>query len=166
MFVIGLLTIAMTAQGTTATSDLSGTWEFVERNSPFKDRLMVITQAGDELSIVETYLFENDPYTQTATFYTDGRGEVYVKQLPGGQASQTTAKTIWKKGKLFRTLRYAYMMDNRGMRYKVTVDEEQTWSFSKDGETLTIDIRSKRDAPAIAPIPVPTTSKAAYRRKR
>ena len=168
--VIGLFTLTVSAQKppdkTVTKPDFTGTWEYVERDSPFKDRVLVITHTGDEISMVESYVFKNDSYTQKATLYTDNRGETNVRHMPGGgPLSEITSNTSWKKNKLFRKLRYAYMMENRGMRYKVTVDEEQTWSLSEDGDTLTVNIKSGRDAPAIAPIAIPTTGKGTYRRK-
>ena len=167
---IALFSLTVPAQKpggqTAARPNFAGTWEYAERGTEFKDRVLVITQTGDEIGMVETYLFKGDPYTQKATLYTDNRGEVNMKQFPGGGgASQIISNTNWKKDKLFVKLRYAYMMDNRGMRYKVTVDEEQTWSLSEDGETLTVNIKSSRDAPAITPIAVPTTGKSVYKRK-
>jgi len=164
--VIGLLAHAAHGQSPATTPDLTGTWEYVTASSPFKDRVLTITQTADELNLVESYTFENIEYTHRSTLYTDGRGEVNRKQFPDGEPpSEVTSKTVWKKGTLFVTLRYASMMQGRGMRFKVTVDEEQTWSLSKDGETLTVNIKSVRDAPAIAPIAIPTTGKSSYRRK-
>ncbi len=164
---IGLFVLVGYGQDSRATPDLSGTWEYVAANSPFEDRVLVITHTGDELNFVESYVFENVQYTHRSTLYTDGRGEVNRKQFPDGEPpSEVTSKTVWKKGKLSVTLKYAYMMLSRGMRYKVTVDEEQTWSLSKDGETLTVNIKSVRDTPAIAPIAIPTTGKSTYRRKQ
>ena len=164
--VIGLLALAADGQRVAATPDLSGTYEYVAANSPFKDRVLVITHTGNEVSLVESYLFENNQYTHRSTLYTDGRGEVNRKQFPDGEPpSEVISKTSWKKGRLFITLLYAQMMQSRGMRYKVTVEEEQTWTLSKDNETLTVSIKSLRDAPAIAPITIPTTGKSTYRRK-
>ena len=167
--VIGLLAFAVSAQkpaDPAAKPNLAGTWEYAGRDSPFKDRVLVITETDDEMNMVESYVFKNDPYTHNTTYYTDNRGEVNLKQFPGGgPPSQMISNTRWKKGKLSQLLRYAYIMESRGMRYKVTVDEEQIWSLSEDGETLTVNVRSKRDAPAIAPIPIPTTGKSVYRRK-
>lgn len=164
--VIGLSALAASGQNPAATPDLSGTWEYAT-DSPFKDRVLVITQTADELNLVENYIFENARYTHRSTLFTDGRGEVNRKQFPDGEPpSDGKSKTVWKKGKLFVRLTYAHMMQSRGIRYTVTVDEEQTWSLSKDGETLTINIRSKRDAPAIASVAIPTTGRSIYRRKR
>ena len=166
VLLIWLFVLAVDAQNPPARPDFSGTWEYVERNSPFRDRLLVITQTGDEINLVETYVFKGDPFTQKTVLYTDDRGETNVRQFSAGEPpSDVTSKTTWKKNKLFRRLSYAYMMDSRGMRYKVTVDEEQTWSMSADGKTLTVNSNSRRDAPNIAPIPIPTTGKAIYRRK-
>ena len=122
--VIGLLVLGISAQSTGAKPNFSGTWEYMERGTPFRDRMLVITQTGDEINMVESYVFTGDSYTHKATLYTDNRGEVNMKQFPGGgPPSEVTSKTSWKKDKLLRKLRYAQMMDNRGMRYKVTVDE-------------------------------------------
>ena len=167
---IGLFALTVSAQTppgqTVGRPNLAGTWEYVESGSTFKDRVLVITQNGDEINMVESYVFKGDPYTHKYAHYTDNRGEVNLKQFAaGGPTSQIISNTSWKKDKLFQKLRYAYMMDNRGMRYKVTVDEEQTWSLSEDGKTLTVDVKSRRDAPAIAPIPIPTTGKSVYKRK-
>jgi hypothetical protein len=154
------------AQNSSARPDLSGTWEYVERGSDFKDRVLMITQNGDEINAVETYVFRGDPFTQRTTIYADDRGEVNRRQFSiYDPPSEVTSRSSWKKDKLFRRLSYAYMMDGNGTRYQVTVDEEQIWSLSKDGKTLTINITSKRNAPNVAPIPIPTTGRSTYRRK-
>ena len=169
--VIGLFAFSVASQTppvqTPATPNFAGTWEYVESGSTFKDRVLVVTQTVDEVNMVESYVFKGDPYTHKYTFYPDNRGEVNVKQFSKAEPlSQIISNTSWKKGKLFQRLRYAYMMESRGMRYKVTVDEEQTWTLSEDGDTLTVDVKSKRDAPAIAPIAIPTTGKSTYKRKK
>lgn len=166
MLLVGLSAFAAGAQNPPAKPDFTGTWEYFERNSPFQDRVLVIAQTGDVINMVETYVFRGDPFTQRATIYTDNRGELNLKQFSAGEPpTAVTSKSTWKKDKLFRKLNYAYMMDSRGMRYKVTVDEEQTWGLSADGKRLTINTNSKRDAPTIAPIAISTTGKAIYRRK-
>src|SRR5688500_2654625 len=60
--VIGLFALTVSAQKppdkTVTKPDFSGTWEYVERDSPFKDRVLVITHTGDEISMVESYVFK------------------------------------------------------------------------------------------------------------
>ena len=92
--VTGLLALAADGQSPTTTPDLTGTWEYVAADSPFKDRVLVITHTGDEMSLVENYVFENLHYTHRSTLYTDGRGEVNRKQFPDGEPpSESTVFT-------------------------------------------------------------------------
>lgn len=167
--ILALCTCAAVAQAQIGQAverpNFSGTWEFVGSGSNLKDRVLVITHSGDEIVIEDRFVFEKKTYSNKTTLYADKRGESNLIRIPGGDApTEIKSRTAWEKNKLVRRSQFDGMMELRGQRYRQAINEDQTYSLSEDGNTLTVRANARRETP-FSTTPLISSGKSTFRRK-
>jgi hypothetical protein len=169
MIMVGLFSWVAAAQTITGKAadrpNFAGTWERVDSSSTLRNRTLVITQSEGEIVIEDSFEFAKEPYTNKITLYTDKRGESNRIWIPGGDAPiEIRSRTAWEKNKLVRSAQYESMIAILGRQSRQIIQEDQTYSLSEDGNTLTVRITPRRETP-FAINPLFTTGKSLYRRK-
>ncbi len=164
--IVGICSFASFGQKVSEIPNLAGTWEAKDDNSSmFKSRKLIITQTGDELILNDSLEFEKKIIANTIKLYADKRGERNLFLFPATESAvEIKSKTVWKKGKLVRTMTSDTPV-SRGtdIRYIAAITETQTYSLSEDEKILTVTTAGLRQQPQ-SDTPSPFSTKKVYRR--
>jgi len=146
--------------------DFTGVWEIENKDSnPVKNHTLIINQLGDELNLAESYEIKGKIITNKTTLYLDQRGERNLRLVPGADvAIEVKSKTSWKKDKLITKSTFSSPVMIGAGRYMAVYNETQTYSLSKDGNSLTVETLFFRENP-LSDRPSISAGKKVYRRK-
>jgi hypothetical protein len=168
---VGLIALAAAAQKTpdgqtVAPPDLSGTWEMAEGSPNMKDRVFVIEQTPEQITISDTFEHRKKRYANKTVLFPDKRGETNHVEFPGAdEPTKIRSKTAWEKNKLVRRSTFETWLEFRGECHIQKNDEVQTFSLSEDGSELTVHTSARREL-AFSTIVRPINGKTVFRRKK
>jgi hypothetical protein len=149
--ILGFVSFAQKNNGPIADKpNFAGTWEIAdEKGYPFKNRTLIITQTVEELTLVESLEFEKKVISNKTILYPDKRGERNLFLAPGADDEiEVSSTTLWKKDKLVRRSTADTPFFGSTGRFIVVIRETQTYSLSKDGNSLTIHLIHSRETPS------------------
>lgn len=168
--VLGCVASAQTTAQTANRPNFSGTWELIDGSTPgLKDRVLVISQTGDEITIADSYEFRNKKIDNNLKLFADKRGEVnLVRIADDDQTTEVRSETAWVKNKLVRKSTFKSTMTFQGEKIQATGYETHTFRLSDDGNKLNVSISGRRQFSPISmlgPLNVNSHGSYVYRRK-
>ena len=138
---------AVSAQNSTNVSDrpnFSGRWKYIpEKSDPFPDQWLEITHDGIKLTIIPKFPTADPNFEFKVILISDGSGE--QNEIPFEQSSGKITKLLiesrsrWKGRTIVRSFESKSSYVPSGRTVQEFRDETETYSLSKDGNTLTIE---------------------------
>lgn len=144
----------------TASPNFSGTWVYDRTRSEARDstkdyraaRELTVEHAGIEFKM-EIRSKSDQTVSEKNLFYTDGRGEKFLRSSLGGQV-ESESRTVWERGDLVR--QYSYQIDafaaisakRKGNTSSSNVRVAERYGLSADGSMLTISIEIRVEPPS------------------
>jgi hypothetical protein len=147
--------------------DFNGTWEIEDKKSnPLKYQTLIIYQAGDELTLTESFEYKGKLISNKTRLYADGRGEQNLLFITGADfAIEVKSTTSWKKAKLIRKSTSTAPFMVGGNSYTEFDRQTQTYSLSKDGNSLVVETSGISENP-LSSSPKIYSGKRVYQRKK
>ena len=117
--------------------NFSGKWQ--SEDGLGSKYFMQISHTGDQMVIHESFEHLKRTYSLTITLYSDRRGELNHKWIPGLSVPfEVKSETFWKKDKLVRKSSYTLESKDWNREGETIVSEDDEYGLSKDEQTLTI----------------------------
>ena len=166
--ILGCVSFAQDSKGQTpGKPDFNGTWEIEDKKSnPLKNQTLIINQAGDELTLTESFESRGKLISNKTRLYADGRGEQNPLLIVGADSEiEVKSTTSWKKDKLVRKSTFTTHFMVGGDSYAEFNRQTQTYSLSQDGNSLVVETSGRSENP-LGSSPKIYSGKRVYRRKK
>ena len=166
--ILGCVSFAQDNKGqSTGKPDFNGTWEIEDKKSnPLRNQTLIIYQVGDELALTESFEYKGKLIANKTRLYADGRGEQNLLLVTGADSEiEVKSTTSWKKDKLVRKSTFTTHFMVGGNSYTELNRQTQTYSLSKDGNSLVVETSGLSENP-LSSSPKIYSGKRVYQRKK